>query len=66
MVADKARTLAQLKIHVKRLIDARTDEYHGCVVKLIGETTPSLAVFAKNCERASTLQHTLLKSRTSW
>ena len=39
MVADEAGTLAQLKIHRKDLIGPKTAEYHGRVVKLMGDGT---------------------------
>jgi TolB-like protein/Tfp pilus assembly protein PilF len=39
MAADEAGTLAQLKTHRKELIEPKTAEYHGRVVKLIGDGT---------------------------
>ncbi len=39
MAADEAETLAQLKIHRKELIEPKTAEYHGRVVKLMGDGT---------------------------
>jgi adenylate cyclase len=37
MAADEAGTLAQLKTHRKELLDPKTTEYHGRVVKLMGD-----------------------------
>jgi adenylate cyclase len=37
MAADEAGTLAQLKTHREELIEPRTAEYHGRVVKLMGD-----------------------------
>jgi len=37
MGADEAGTLAQLKIHRKDLIEPKTAEYHGRIVKLMGD-----------------------------
>jgi class 3 adenylate cyclase len=39
MAADEAGTLPQLKIHRKDLIEPKTAEYHGRVVKLMGDGT---------------------------
>ncbi len=39
MAADEAGTLAQLKTHRKELIEPKTAEYHGRVVKLMGDGT---------------------------
>ena len=39
MAADEVDTLAQLKIHRKELIEPKTAEYHGRVVKLMGDGT---------------------------
>ncbi len=39
MAADEAGTLAQLKIHRKDLLEPETAEYHGRVVKLMGDGT---------------------------
>ncbi len=39
MAADEAGTLAQLKTHRKELIEPKTTEYHGRVVKLMGDGT---------------------------
>ena len=39
MAADEAGTLGQLKIHRKDLIEPKTAEYHGRVVKLMGDGT---------------------------
>ncbi len=39
MAADEAGTLAQLKVHRKDLIEPKTAEYHGRVVKLMGDGT---------------------------
>jgi len=39
MAADEAGTLAQLKTHRKELIQPKTAEYHGRVVKLMGDGT---------------------------
>ncbi|MEC4688772.1 MAG: tetratricopeptide repeat protein [Nitrospirota bacterium] len=37
MAADEAGTVAQLKTHRKELLDPKTTEYHGRVVKLMGD-----------------------------
>ncbi len=37
MAADESGTLARLKIHRKELIEPKTAEYHGRVVKLTGD-----------------------------
>ena len=37
MAADESGTLAQLKTHRKELIEPKTAEYHGRVVKLMGD-----------------------------
>ena len=39
MAADEAGTLAQLKTHRKELFELKTAEYHGRVVKLMGDGT---------------------------
>jgi adenylate cyclase len=39
MAADEAGTLAQLKAHRKELIEPKTAEHRGRVVKLIGDGT---------------------------
>ena len=39
MAADEAGTLAQLKTHRKELFEPKTAEYHGRVVKLMGDGT---------------------------
>ncbi len=39
MAADESGTLAQLKAHRKELIEPKTAEYHGRVVKLMGDGT---------------------------
>ena len=39
MAADEAGTLAQLKTHRKELIEPKTAEHHGRVVKLMGDGT---------------------------
>jgi adenylate cyclase len=39
MAADESGTLAQLKTHRKELIEPKTAEYHGRVVKLMGDGT---------------------------
>ena len=39
MAADEAGTLAQLKAHRKELIEPKTAEHHGRVVKLMGDGT---------------------------
>ncbi len=39
MAADETGTLAQLKTHRKELIEPKTAEYHGRVVKLMGDGT---------------------------
>jgi TolB-like protein/class 3 adenylate cyclase/Flp pilus assembly protein TadD len=39
MAANEAETLAQLKSHRKELIEPKTSEYHGRVVKLMGDGT---------------------------
>ncbi len=39
MGADEAGTLAQLKTNRKELIEPKTAEYHGRVVKLMGDGT---------------------------
>ncbi len=39
MAADESGTLAQLKAHRKELIGPKTAEYHGRVVKLMGDGT---------------------------
>ncbi len=39
MAVDEAGTLAQLKAHRKELIEPKTAEYHGRVVKLLGDGT---------------------------
>ena len=39
MAADEAGTLAQLKTHRKEVIEPRTSEHHGRVVKLMGDGT---------------------------
>ena len=39
MAADEAGTVAQLKTHRKELLDPKTAEYHGRVVKLMGDGT---------------------------
>jgi adenylate cyclase len=39
MAADEAGTLAQIKAHRKELIEPKTAEYHGRVVKLMGDGT---------------------------
>ena len=39
MAADEVGTLAQLKTHRKELIEPKTAEYHGRVVKLMGDGT---------------------------
>ena len=39
MATDEAGTLTQLKIHRKELIEPKTAEYHGRVVKLMGDGT---------------------------
>jgi class 3 adenylate cyclase/pimeloyl-ACP methyl ester carboxylesterase len=39
MAADESGTLAQLKTHRKELLDPKTAEYHGRVVKLTGDGT---------------------------
>ncbi len=39
MASDEAGTLAQLKTHRKELIEPKTAEYHGRVVKLMGDGT---------------------------
>ena len=39
MAADEAGTLAQLKAHRKEVIEPRTGEHHGRVVKLMGDGT---------------------------
>jgi len=39
MAADEAATLAELKIHRKELIEPKTTEYRGRVVKLMGDGT---------------------------
>ena len=39
MAADETGTLAQLKAHRKELIEPKTTEYHGRVVKLMGDGT---------------------------
>jgi adenylate cyclase len=39
MAADEAGTLAQLKAHRKELINPKATQYHGRVVKLIGDGT---------------------------
>ena len=37
MAGDEAGTLAQIKTHRKELIEPKTNEYRGRVVKLIGD-----------------------------
>ncbi len=39
MAADESGTLAQLKTHRKELIEPKTAEHHGRVVKLMGDGT---------------------------
>jgi adenylate cyclase len=39
MAADESMTLAQLKTHRRELIEPKTDEHHGRVVKLMGDGT---------------------------
>ena len=39
MAADESGTLAQLKTHRKELLEPKTAEYHGRVVKLMGDGT---------------------------
>ncbi len=39
MDADEAGTFARLKAHRKELIEPKTTEYHGRVVKLMGDGT---------------------------
>jgi adenylate cyclase len=39
MAADESGTLAQLKAHRKELFEPKTEEYHGRVVKLMGDGT---------------------------
>jgi adenylate cyclase len=39
MATDETGTLAQLKIHRKELLEPKTAEYHGRVVKLMGDGT---------------------------
>jgi len=39
MATDEAGTLAQLKTHRKELLEPKTVEYHGRVVKLMGDGT---------------------------
>jgi adenylate cyclase len=39
MAADESWTLAQLKVHRKDLIEPKTSEHHGRVVKLMGDGT---------------------------
>ncbi len=39
MDVDESGTLAQLKTHRKELLDPKTAEYHGRVVKLMGDGT---------------------------
>ncbi len=49
MAADEAGTLAQLKTHRKELIEPKTAEYHGRVVKLMGdgtETNPAIKPYS--------------------
>ena len=41
MAADEAGTLVQFKTHRKELIEPKTGEHPGRVVKLIGDGTPS-------------------------
>ena len=60
MAADEAGTLAQLRIHRKDLIEPKTAEYHGRVVKLIGDGTlmefgsaVDAVNFAVNVQRAT-------------
>ncbi len=46
MAADEAGTFARLKAHRKELIEPKTAEYHGRVVKLTGDGTLADAEFA--------------------
>ncbi len=39
MAADEAGTFARLKAHRKELLEPKTTEYHGRVVKLTGDGT---------------------------
>ncbi len=39
MAVDESATLAQLKTHRKELLEPKTAEYHGRVVKLMGDGT---------------------------
>ncbi len=42
MAVDEAGTLAQLKTHRKELIEPKTAEHHGRVVKLMGDGLRSI------------------------
>ncbi len=59
MAADEGGTFAQLKTHRKELIEPKTAEYHGRVVKLTGDGTlmefgsvVDAVMFAVNIQRA--------------
>ncbi len=65
MAADEAGTLAQLKTHRKELIEPKTAEYHGRVVKLMGDGTlmefgsvVDAVTFAVDVQRAMALRNT--------
>ena len=65
MAADEAGTLAQLKAHRKELIEPKTAEYHGRVVKLMGDGTlmefgsvVDAVNFAVDVQRAMALRNT--------
>jgi TolB-like protein/class 3 adenylate cyclase len=65
MAADEAGTLAQLKTHRKELIDPKTAEYGGRVVKLMGDGTlmefgsvVDAVTFAVDVQRAISLRST--------
>ena len=49
MAADEAGTLAQLKTHRKELIEPKTAEYHGRVVKLMGDRVSGVRPRAGCC-----------------
>jgi TolB-like protein/class 3 adenylate cyclase/cytochrome c-type biogenesis protein CcmH/NrfG len=65
MVADEAGTYARLKAHRKELIEPKTTEYHGRVVKLMGDGTlmefgsvVDAVTFAVDVQRAMALRNT--------